>query len=84
MVQKLRNSPSIQGFAASPSTDKLIRVIIALLLRGKDEAPVSLKRQIEILNDLGMRPAEIAETLGRTGSYINKELSGIRKNRKAG
>ncbi len=61
------------------STNKLLRVIIALLLRGKDEKTLSLRQQIEILNDLGMRPSEIAITLGRTSTYINKELSGIRK-----
>jgi len=34
------------------STNRLLRVIIALLLRGKDELNPSLKRQIEILADL--------------------------------
>jgi hypothetical protein len=64
------------------STDRLLQVIIALLLRQKEDQVVSLKRQIEILQDLGMRPVEIAETLGRTSTYINKELSNIRKTRK--
>jgi hypothetical protein len=64
------------------STNKLLKVIIALLLRQKEEESVSLKRQIEILDGLGMRPADIADTLGRTASHVNKELSGLRKNRK--
>jgi hypothetical protein len=64
------------------STDRLLKVIIALLLRQKEEQIVSLKRQIEILDDLGMRPVEIAETLGRTPTYVNKELAGIRKQKK--
>lgn len=64
------------------STNKLLRVIVALLLRRKDEKTLTLRQQIEILSDLGIKPAEIAEILGRTNTYINKELSGIRKNRK--
>ena len=61
------------------STNKLLRVIVALLLRKKDEKTLTLRQQIEILSDLGIKPAEIAEILGRTNTYINKELSGIRK-----
>jgi len=64
------------------STNKLLRVIVALLLRRRDEQTLTLRQQIEILADLGMKPAEIAEILGRTNTYINKELSGIRKSRK--
>jgi len=64
------------------STNKLLRVIVALLLRKKDEKTLTLRQQIEILSDLGIKPAEIAEILGRTNTYINKELSGIRKGRK--
>jgi hypothetical protein len=66
------------------STNRLIKVIIALMLRPKDERPLSLKQQIEILYGLGIRPTEIAEILGKTPSHINKELSvsGIRKRRK--
>ena len=64
------------------STNKLLRVIVALLLRRKDEKTLTLRQQIEILSDLGIKPAEIAEILGRTNTYINNELSGIRKGRK--
>lgn len=64
------------------STNKLLRVIVALLLRRGDEQTLTLRQQIEILGDLGIKPAEIAEILGRNNTYINKELSGIRKNRK--
>lgn len=66
---------------ANESTNRLIRVMIALMLR-RDEHPLNLKQQVEILDGLGMKPSEIAETLGKTGTYINKELSGIRKGRK--
>jgi len=64
------------------STNKLLRVIVALLLRRRDEQTLTLRQQIEILNDLGIKPVEIAEILGRNNTYINKELSGIRKSRK--
>ncbi|MEJ1967428.1 MAG: hypothetical protein WDN03_02135 [Rhizomicrobium sp.] len=64
------------------STNRLLRVIVALMLRPKDERSLSLKQQIEVLHDLGLRPAEIAVILGRTGTHINKELSGLRKSRK--
>ena len=64
------------------STNKLLRVIVALLLRRKDDHPLTLRQQIEILDDLSIKPAEIGEILGRANTYINKELSGIRKSRK--
>jgi hypothetical protein len=64
------------------STNKLLMVIVALLLRQKDEQTLTLRQQIEILSDLGIKPVQIAEILGRTNTYINKELSGIRKNHK--
>lgn len=70
------------GNNALESTNKLLQVIVALLLRRKDEQTFTLRQQIEILSDLGMKPAEIAEILGRTNIYVNKELSGIRKRNK--
>lgn len=66
------------------STNRLLKVIIALMLRPRDERPLSLKQQIEVLYILGIRPTDIAEILGKTSTHINKELSvsGIRKRRK--
>lgn len=64
------------------STNRLLRVMIALLVRQQEEGPTPLRQQIETLHSLGLRPAEIAEILGRSGTYINKELSGLRKTRK--
>ncbi|TSC57216.1 MAG: hypothetical protein Greene041679_377 [Parcubacteria group bacterium Greene0416_79] len=66
------------------STNKLLRVIVALLLRRRDEQVLTLRQQIEVLDGLGVKPLEIAEILGRTNTYINKELSVIRKSRKQG
>jgi hypothetical protein len=64
------------------STNRLLRVMIALLLRRQEEPAPPLKQQIEVLDNLGLRPSEIAEILGRTSTYVNKELSGLRKSRK--
>jgi hypothetical protein len=64
------------------STNRLLRVIVALIIKRKDHDTLTLRQQIEILNDLGLKPLEIAEILGRTNIYINKELSELRKNRK--
>lgn len=66
------------------STNQLLRVIVALLLRKKDEKTLTLRQQIEILSDLSIKPVEIAEILGRSNTYINKELSSIRKSHKQG
>lgn len=56
-------------------------VVIALLLKA---APVSgdrpsLRDQVQTLSELGMRPKDIAEILGRTQTYVTKELAGLRK-----
>lgn len=66
---------------AMESTNRLLKVIIAVLIRG-GEKQMPLKQQIETLSSLGMRPIEIAEILGKTSTHINKELSGIRKQTK--
>lgn len=66
------------------STNRLLGVIIALLLRQGQEGPPSLKQQIETLSDLGLRPSEIASILGRSSTHVNKELSGIRKGKEKG
>ena len=68
--------------SALESTNEILRVIVALLLRRKVDRSLTLRQQIETLDDLGIKPAEIAEILSRTNTYINKELSGIRKDRK--
>jgi len=77
-------SLSNQDLTESRSTDRLLKVIVALLVRQPDKELAPLKKQIEILSNLGMRPVEIAETLGRTQTHINKELAGIRKSSKKG
>lgn len=56
-------------------------VMISLLFRmiPSDKPSMSLKNQVEILDNLGLRPRDIAIILGRTSGHINKELAGIRK-----
>lgn len=80
----MAKTASNQEVTEHRSTDRLLKVIIALLVRQPDKELAPLKKQIEILSNLGMRPVEIAETLGRTQTHINKELAGIRKSSKKG
>ena len=61
-------------------TNSLLKVIVALLVRGKSEEAPTLRQQVKVLSDLGVRPSDIASILGRTNSYVTKELAGIRKN----
>ena len=63
------------------STNRLLKVIIGILIRG-GENPMPLKQQIETLSNVGLRPVEIAEILGKTATHINKELSALRNRSK--
>lgn len=61
-----------------------LEVIINLMIQ--KEGPEhnesrSLRDQIGLLNSFGLKPKEIAEILGRTGSHINKELTVLRKSK---
>ena len=66
------------------STNRLLRTIAALLVRREGEKILPLREQIKILDGLGLMPAEIAGIIGRSNTYVSKELSGIRKNPKHG
>lgn len=81
MARTARENQADEG---TTSTNKLLGVIVALLIRQGPDGPPSLKQQIETLNDLGLRPSEIASILGRSNTHVNKELTGIRKGRKKG
>ncbi len=63
-------------------TNKLLKVVISLMVRKENGEARSLKEQIEILSDLGLQPKEISEILGRSNTYVNKELVGIRRSKK--
>lgn len=56
-------------------------VVIALLLKliPENGAALSMRDQIELLDNLGLRPVEIADVIGRTSGYVSKELASIRK-----
>lgn len=62
-------------------TNRLLRIIIGLLIRREatNTVSLSLRERVALLSDLGLAPAEIAEILGRSGNYVNKELADIRK-----
>ena len=61
--------------------NKRLGVMIALLLRTipTEGSSMSLREQISLLSEIGVRPKDIAEFLGRTQTYVNKELAGLRK-----
>lgn len=61
--------------------NKRLGVVISILLRGipKEKSSVTLKDQVSLLNDLGLRPKDIAGILGKTQKHVGKELVGIRK-----
>ena len=67
------------------SIRKRLDVVIALLLLivEKDGAKLSSREQIRVLDDLGMRPVDIATVIGRKPTYINKELATLRKRGRA-
>lgn len=67
------------------SINKKLEVIVALLLQLRllDPEIHTFREQIKALNDLGLKPKEIADILSRSNIYVNKELSKLRKkNRK--
>jgi hypothetical protein len=61
--------------------NKKLSVVVALLLKitPRENQEISLRDQIQLLNDLNLRPVEIASILGRQAKYVNKELAIIRK-----
>jgi hypothetical protein len=61
------------------STNQLLRVMIALLLRGQQENSLTGREQIGILNDLGLKPKEISDILGKSNTYVNKEISHMKR-----
>jgi len=63
---------------------KRLEVIISLLLqeRSENSRNFSLRSRIVLLSNFGLRPKEIAEILGTTDNYVNKEISGLRKVKK--
>ncbi len=71
-----------KGNLTLESTNKLLMVLIALLLRRKEENIATLRQQVKTLSDLGLKPLVIAEILGRSSNYINKEIYSLKKEEK--
>lgn len=63
------------------SINNRLGVIANLLLqkRLRNDETRTIRDQIEILNNLGLKPKEIADILRKTNTYINKEISSLRK-----
>ncbi len=60
-------------------TNRLLKVVIGLLVRRDGDKKLTLRYQIVILRDFGLSTNEIAQIIGRTGNYVNKELFELRK-----
>ena len=66
------------------STNTLLRVVVALLLRQGSEPLTTLRQQIGLLDELGLGPTEIGKIIGRPAKYVTKELAGLRKGKRKG
>jgi DNA-directed RNA polymerase specialized sigma24 family protein len=60
----------------SRKIDTVIRLLAMEVVRGRD-----LRDQIKLLDQAGLKPAEIADVLGKTPNSIRVALFGIRKAR---
>jgi hypothetical protein len=54
---------------------KLLRVLVALQIKGTSDSPRSLREQISLLSGIGLSPRDIATVIGRTRAYVSKELT---------
>ena len=63
--------------------ERRLDALIHILLRQAEVQEMSTRRHIELLNNLGLRDAEIARILGRTRGYVASELSVIRSGGKS-
>ncbi len=61
------------------SIDRSLKALLGLIVSIRDDKPLSLRERIARLHDLGFKPKEISEILGRTGKFVSKELSELRK-----
>jgi hypothetical protein len=60
---------------------KRVDVLISILFdtSNPEGKGIPMSKRIKILDSCGLRPVEIADILGRTQSYVNTELTRIRK-----
>ncbi len=67
------------------SIDRKLSIVISLLLRvANNGSETTLREQIHDLSSFGLAPIEIADILGKKSTYVNKELSALRKEAKRG
>jgi hypothetical protein len=62
---------------------KRLDVLIGLVIQNvqREGKNVNIRGQIQILSGLGLRPAEIAGVLGKSNTFVNKELTLLRRSR---
>ncbi len=64
------------------SIDRTLKAMLGFIISFNIDNPLTLSERIARLHDLGFRPKEISEVVGRTGVYVNKEISHLRKLKK--
>ncbi len=63
------------------SIDRTLKAMLGLIVSIRNDNPLSLHERIGRLHDFGFKPKEISEVVGRTGTYVNKELSRLRNSK---
>jgi sulfur carrier protein ThiS len=65
-------------------TNRKLGVLVALLANALpvEEKTISIKEQIKLLNQYGLRPSEIAVILNKSPNHISKELTLLRSSKK--
>lgn len=83
-MEKYQKIQKISGIELLNDIKKRLEVIINLLLQARphDSVELSLREQIKLLNNFGLKSKEISEIIQRSNIYINKEIFGLRKNEK--
>lgn len=64
--------------------NRKLGIIVALLANSssKTDTSISLKDQIKLLSQFGLRPSEISTILNKKPSHVSKELTLLRKTNK--
>jgi hypothetical protein len=83
-MEKHLKTQEIREFELLDDIKKRLEVMINLLLqsRPRNSEELSLREQIELLHNFGLKPKEISEVLQRSKVYINKEIFELRKSKK--
>lgn len=56
-------------------TNTLLRAILALLVKDKVGETRTMREQIKLLADIGLKPKDISAVVGRSRVYVTKELN---------